>query len=159
MTYEESILNLTENESKLEERYEALLPNQKEYYNYLVEKRDFDPANAVIIAADYGTNWRKMEPRLQEILDYNIDEWYSSIINLKNDIKQYRSWGDWYQAIIYYRVTQWRESLFFALQEIKSSHSHGYVELVGNFKTDEEFGRYLVEEQDYLYEWSYEDII
>lgn len=162
MTYEESILNLTENETQLEKRYDALLPQQMDLYHWLVEKLEMDPANAIICAEESSPKPRKIEPRLADIFDKSTaDEWYSSLINMKNDIKEYRDLNDWYQTIVWYRVTKWDESLFIALKSANGNGNPnpGYVELVGRFKTDEEFGRYLVFERDYLWNWEYEEIL
>lgn len=143
-------------EEKTEEiLYNLLSEDEKGFADYLIEKRGYEPMLAIGIANHnkyYHTGY-KIEPRLQEIVEQELKT-SDNLVKIKNNMKRYRSdeFSDYERAIIWYRVKHMREPFEEAMNSIWKSNC--YVEIVGYFDEMADFGEYIVNNRDYLDEFS-----
>ena len=136
-------------ENVLIENYESLSETKKQFVDYLVEKRNYPVNQAILIAQNIpdGIKIRKMEPRLEAILDH--ESFYcDSLIDLKRMIRIYRDLPESEKVLIYVDVVHNHEKFNDALKRVKDYD----LALTGYFETMEAFGKHLVFEEDVFYD-------
>ena len=145
-------------EKALEVRYEALSDRQKQFFEYLVEKRDYYLRHAIELAENLKDNDKIIEPRLAEIIERFDWETIEDIIELKSCLRRYRSdyFDDGQRAIIWFRVLQWNESFKEAIDNVYRNDDT--VRLIGYWTSEFGFGEELVKERDYLSGYSFADV-
>lgn len=131
-------------EKELEMRYDALSDQQKAFFDYLVEELFFNLEDAILEAEQASDEIKKRDPRLAEIVYKNRLCTWPQLVQC---VKEYKKLSELEKIFVWFYVTEYWQDMAEAIASAKDNIRNQYVDLVGYFDTEEDFGKELVYER------------